>query len=95
MRIQWSRRARRDFVEAISYIADDNPDAAARMQDRIEEATERPARNPGMGRPGRVDGTRELVVARTPYIVPYRVRGQVVEIIAVMHGAQQWPEDFD
>ena len=95
MHIQWSARARRDFVEALTYIADDNPDAAARVQHRIEEAIGHLTRNPGMGRPGRVDGTRELVVARTPYIVPYRVRGQVVEIIAVMHGAQQWPDSFD
>jgi len=47
-----------------------------------------------MGRPGRVDGTREFVVAGTPYIIPYRVRGETVELLAVMHGARRWPDTF-
>jgi toxin ParE1/3/4 len=47
-----------------------------------------------MGRPGRVISTRELVVSGTPYIVAYRVREGVVEILAVIHGAQQWPTSF-
>jgi toxin ParE1/3/4 len=47
-----------------------------------------------MGRPGRVPGTRELVVSDTPFILPYRVRDSAVEILAVFHGARQWPEQF-
>jgi toxin ParE1/3/4 len=47
---------------------------------------------PGIGRPGRVAGTRELVTAGTPYIVPYRVAGDAVQIITVLHGAQNWPD---
>jgi toxin ParE1/3/4 len=50
------------------------------------------ADNPHMGRPGRVPGTRELVVTRTPYIVPYRVRGDTLEILRVYHGARRWPD---
>ncbi|MGH9660026.1 MAG: type II toxin-antitoxin system RelE/ParE family toxin, partial [Bryobacteraceae bacterium] len=49
------------------------------------------ASQPQMGRPGRVLGTRELVVPDTPYIIPYRVRGERLELIAVFHGAQKWP----
>ena len=52
------------------------------------------AMSPGLGRPGRVAGTRELVVSGIPYIVPYRVKGEVVQIITVLHGAQKWPERF-
>ena len=45
-----------------------------------------------IGRPGRVEGTRELVVAGTPYIVPYRVKAEIVQIITVLHSAQRWPD---
>jgi toxin ParE1/3/4 len=47
-----------------------------------------------MGRPGRVTGTRELVVDGTPYILPYRVRNRVVQILRVLHGARRWPQRF-
>ncbi len=60
----------------------------------LEEAVSHLATQPGMGRPGRVDGTREFVVAGTPYIIPYRVRGETVELLAVMHGARRWPDTF-
>jgi toxin ParE1/3/4 len=50
------------------------------------------AGSPALGRPGRVAGTRELVIPRTPYIVPYRVNGDVVQIITVLHDAQRWPD---
>ncbi len=49
---------------------------------------------PAIGRPGRVEGTRELVIAGTPYTVPYRVVGDIVQIITVMHSAQRWPGRF-
>ncbi|MFB2897343.1 type II toxin-antitoxin system RelE/ParE family toxin [Aerosakkonemataceae cyanobacterium BLCC-F50] len=47
-----------------------------------------------MGRPGRIPGTKELVVTRTPFILPYRVQGEQIEILAVIHAARQWPESF-
>ena len=50
------------------------------------------AQHPALGRPGRVEGTRELVVPDTPYLVPYRVRGHAVEILRVFHGARKWPK---
>jgi toxin ParE1/3/4 len=50
------------------------------------------AGSPGLGRPGRVAGTRELVIPLTPYIVPYRVRDDAVQIITILHGAQRWPD---
>ena len=76
------------------YIAQDNPEAAERIYTTIIAAVERLARMPNMGRPGRVDGTRELVVAGTPYVVAYRLLDNRLRILAVQHGAQAWPERF-
>ncbi len=81
-----------DAIEA--YIEVDNPAAAARTVLEIIEAVEQLAGHPGMGRPGRVPGTRELIIARLPYIVVYRVRGNVLEILRVLHGAMRWPDRF-
>jgi toxin ParE1/3/4 len=57
----------------------------------IRASVERLATSPGLGRPGRVTGTRELVIVGTPYIVPYRVKADVIQIITVLHGARRWP----
>jgi toxin ParE1/3/4 len=50
--------------------------------------------NPEMGRPGRVPGTRELVIPSTPFIVPYRLDGNTIQILRVFHGARRWPESI-
>jgi len=94
MDIEWSRHARSDLRDIAEYIARDNADAADRVTDRIVVATATLSTFPSIGRPGRIDGTRELVVSGTPYIVPYRIRPDRVELIAVLHGAQQWPDSF-
>jgi toxin ParE1/3/4 len=79
----------------MTYIAQDRPDAAMSMVKRIQAAVSKLAPQPALGRPGRVTGTRELVVAGTPYIIPYRVRENTVEILRVFHGARRWPESFE
>ena len=94
MRVRWLRRALRNLEEEAEYIARDDPNAAARIVDRIATSVERLATHPASGRIGRVPGTRELVVSGTPYIVPYRVRGEMVEILRVFHAARKWPEKF-
>jgi len=94
VRVRWLRRALRNLDEEAEYIARDDPDAAAQMVDRIATSVERLATHPALGRTGRVPGTRELVVSGTPYVVPYRVRGETVEILRVFHGARKWPEKF-
>jgi toxin ParE1/3/4 len=48
--------------------------------------------NPKLGAPGRIPGTRELVIPKTPYIVPYRVRGTKIEIARVYHTSRRWPD---
>jgi plasmid stabilization system protein ParE len=49
---------------------------------------------PEIGRPGRIEGTRELVIQRTPYIAAYRIDGETVRILRVLHGAQEWPDEW-
>jgi toxin ParE1/3/4 len=94
VRVRWLRVALTNLNAEADYIARDNPVAANRLVDAIVEATERLQRYPASGRPGRVIGTRELVVPGTPYIIPYRVRTGVVEIIRVLHAARKWPRHF-
>ncbi len=94
MRVKWLRRALRNLDEEAAYIARDNPQAAARVVERIESSVERLKSYPASGRPGRVSGTRELVVGGTAYIIPYRVRGEAVEILRVFHGSRKWPAKF-
>lgn len=92
MRIVWSRTAIDDLRAARAYIARDDPAAVSNVARRLVEATDMLADFPGAGRAGRVPHTRELVVSGTPYIVPYRVTGHVVEIVAVLHASRRWPD---
>jgi toxin ParE1/3/4 len=94
MRIKWVRLAWVDFEEAVSFIATDHPAAARKMARRIREAVRLLAEHPGAGRAGRVPGTRELVIGGTPYILPYRVKDNTVQILRVLHASRKWPRKF-
>lgn len=94
MRVRWLRTALANLNDEAEYIARDNPEAASRMVETVTAAVNRLAEYPAMGRAGRVPGTRELVVADTPYILPYRVREGAVEILRVFHAARKWPSGF-
>lgn len=91
MRLEWLPQALLDFNEIIDFIAVDNPLAAIKQGDEIESQVAGLLANRYMGRPGRVKGTRELVVIRTPYIVAYRVKKEAIQILRVLHGARLWP----
>ncbi|RBG59353.1 type II toxin-antitoxin system RelE/ParE family toxin [Xanthomonas oryzae pv. oryzae] len=93
MELVWIPRAPRARQEAIEYIAQDNPGAALGQLDEIERQTDMLIQHPEMGRPGRRDGTRELVISRTPFIVVYRLKPRAgrIELIRFLHGKQQWP----
>ncbi len=93
--VRWSDRARAEFYDAIAYIAASSPQAAERVQQRIEAAVARLTAQPSMGRPGRVNGTRELIVGGTDDIVPYRVRAGEIVLLALIHARRRWPDDFD
>jgi plasmid stabilization system protein ParE len=75
MRVKWLRTALRNLDEEATHIAADDAAAAHLVVARVLKAVEQLADQPGLGRPGQVPGTRELVVLNTRYIVPYRVRG--------------------
>lgn len=94
MKLVWLQRARADRENAIAWIAQENPLAAVRQLEEIEQQTGNLTDYPEMGRPGRRRGTRELVVNRTPFIIVYRIRPRAgrIEVLRVLHGAQQWPE---
>jgi addiction module RelE/StbE family toxin len=94
MRILWSPQAREDLRAIILYIAEENPYAAGSLQSRIKKQVKHLVDNPHIGRPGRVPGTRELVITTSPYIVPYRVLENRLEVLRVYHGARRWPETF-
>ena len=87
-------RALRDLASLRAYIAQDRAVAAERQVERILAAAVKLAQFPESGRPGRRAGTRELVVNQTPYLLPYRVRGDLVEVLRVLHGRQRWPDAF-
>ncbi|HUI35141.1 MAG TPA: type II toxin-antitoxin system RelE/ParE family toxin [Stellaceae bacterium] len=93
-RLEYAPRYFRRLEDIREYIAGDNPEAAARLVLRIRSMVEQLSAMPAIGRPGRVPGTRELVVTGTPYIVPYRVIGDAVQIITILHSAQRWPDRF-
>lgn len=94
MIIEWSSAARSDLLAIFDYILEDNRRAAAAVLDRIEEAVSRLSEHPGIGRPGRVEDTRELVIADLPYIVPYQAQADRVFILRVLHAARKWPEQL-
>jgi addiction module RelE/StbE family toxin len=94
VRVEWLRAAINNLDALAEYISRDNPAAAERTVAAIRSGVEDLERFPSLGRPGRISGTRELVVSGTPYIVPYRVRGDVVQLIRVFHAARKWPSQF-
>ena len=83
-----------EVSHARQYIEQRNPEGAQRVVLAIYAAVRRIAGAPHLGRPGRVARTRELVVARTPYIVAYSVVDDQIIVLAVIHGAQEWPDTF-
>ena len=77
------------------YLSDENPYAAKELHERIKTVVAELIENPFTGRPGRVPGTRELVITNTSYILPYQIRQNRIEILRVYHGARKWPKQFD
>jgi addiction module RelE/StbE family toxin len=92
--VRWTQPALRDLEDIGDFIARDSAVAAAKMVATVLDAAEALAAHPHLGRAGRIAGTRELVVAQTPFVVPYRVAGDDIQILAVFHGARRWPERF-
>ena len=94
MKLRWTDGAVEDLQSAHDYLESEHPKAAWEAVARIVSAVERLERFPTMGRTGRVDGSRELVVTGTPLVVAYRLKGESVQILAVLHAARKWPKRF-
>ena len=94
MKVEWSALAMEDRDRIFDYIESESPKAAIQVDIRIEEQVDQLAQFPELGRLGRIEDTRELVISQTSYVVPYRVYGNVVRILRVLHCAQQWPEEL-
>ena len=95
MNLVWAPRAKRDLNGLVSYIADDSVQAAALVANRILQDAEFLTKIPLAGRIGRVKGTREWVVHKTPYILVYKIISNQIRILRVYHSARRWPSRFE
>ena len=94
MEIKWLRKALQNLDHEISYIAQSDPAAAQLVMQRIHKSVTRLAENPASGHQGRIHGTRELVIQKTRYVIPYRVlpRTNTIEILRVFHCSRKLPK---
>ena len=93
-KLRWTRRALRRLDEIGAMIAKDDPAAAERVVAKLLSSVEALGLHPALGRIGRIAGTRELIITPLPYLIPYRVTPDSIEIITILHGAQRWPLEF-
>ncbi|MBY0574998.1 MAG: type II toxin-antitoxin system RelE/ParE family toxin [Gallionellaceae bacterium] len=94
MKVRWRKNAQLDLVEIDAHIRQENPHAANRVVSAIRQETVQLIQTPLVGRPGRVENTRELVMTKLPFIVAYQIMPSSIEILAVIHTARLWPENF-
>ena len=91
-RVVWSREARNDYRDAVRFIAKDHPHAARLVQQRIKDAVTRLAAHP-IGHPGRVSGTYDKGVLKTPYLIAYALGDETLTILRVIHRRRDWKAD--
>lgn len=95
MRLKWTRPASQDLDDIAEFIGQDSPAAATRVILELIECVDTTLPiSPATGRPGRVFGTRELVIGNLPYVIAYRVSGNDLEILRVLHTSRRWPSDI-
>ena len=91
MQLRWTEEAADDLERIADYLLIHAPDRAAELVRAVYDAPATLLTFPQRGRPGKRDGTRELVLAPLPYIVVYTVRTDLIFVVRILHGAQQWP----
>jgi toxin ParE1/3/4 len=91
MEVRWSLEAADDLEGIVRYIRRDNPEVARKVATIVIDAVGDLSTFPKRGQTGRIEGTREMVIAHLPWIAVYRVRNDAVEVIRIYHGAQNWP----
>lgn len=95
MKVRWTTSARRELLSAYGFVRESRPRTAVALVRRIGESAERLGRHPLAGRVGRILGTHELPISRTPYIIVYEVTESELIIVRLLHAAQQWPAESD
>lgn len=93
MKLRWGRRALADQQQIIDFYAEIDARLALEMIDRVEAAVDKLLDFPEMGRPGRVSGTREWPIKKSPFVAVYIARSKEVRVLRVLHGAMKWPGD--
>ena len=93
MEVVWFKKAIWDLKSVRDYISQDNPKAAQKVVQSIKDKVSVLSEQPGIGRLGRVPNTKELIVGQSPFILPYRVRDNKIEILRVLHTSRQWPKN--
>ncbi len=96
MQIKWLHKALQNLNDEAEYISKDDPQAAQQVVQRIRQTVLLLSSNPSLGHPGRLPGTRELIIPKTRYVVPYRVRPRLqrIEILRVFHTSRRQPEGW-
>ncbi|MFM6756635.1 MAG: type II toxin-antitoxin system RelE/ParE family toxin [Dolichospermum sp.] len=92
MQVKWLRRALRNLEQARNYVFQENPTAAQELIIKIQNAANQLQNYPFMGKNGRVEGTRELIISNSPYILIYRVKEESVEVLRILHTSKCYPE---
>ncbi len=95
MSVQWTEKSSQDLNHIEEYIREENPKAAiTTILNIINSAETQLSKHPAIGRPGRHPQTRELIIADTPYIIPYQIIGETVYLLRVIHSSMQWPDEL-
>jgi toxin ParE1/3/4 len=92
MQVKWLKWALRNLEQARNYVFQDNPTAAQELIIKIQNAANQLQKYPFMGKNGRVEGTRELIISNSPYILIYRVKEESVEVLRILHTSKRYPE---
>jgi toxin ParE1/3/4 len=92
MKLKWLRTALANLAHIADRQAETDPIKARQIVSKIRLAINNLTKHPAMGRPGRVEGTRELVIIGSPYIVIYREQQTDIEILRILHSSQRWPK---
>ena len=91
MQVRWTQAAADDLDSIANYLFEKTPEHAPRLIRELYTAPSSLMRFPNRGRPGKKEGTRELVLHALPYIIVYRVSGEILHVVRILHGAQDWP----
>jgi toxin ParE1/3/4 len=94
MQVKWLAKALVNLTDEADYIAKESPANSKAFFTHVLASVEQLKEHPHLGRAGRVSGTRELVITRYPYIVPYRIKNGCIEILRVFHTARAWPKQL-